>query len=124
MTDYGFRTVTGNDLSMLTGWLSQLQVSRWWPDAGGQIGPADAAQTGGHVIPGDHGGGKTFTTRKAAAAAVGAGQGFRYQFDIGIFFHPEQAGSDRQHNGGGGSYSQKREDRSYYHGSILTVSFL
>ena len=37
MADYGFRTTTGNDLSMLTGWLTQLQVSRWWPDAGSQI---------------------------------------------------------------------------------------
>ena len=37
MADYAFRTVTGNDLSMLTGWLTQLQVSRWWPDAGSQI---------------------------------------------------------------------------------------
>lgn len=37
MSDYGFRTTTGNDLSMLTGWLSQLQVARWWPDAGQQI---------------------------------------------------------------------------------------
>ncbi len=37
MGDYGFRTVTGNDLSMLTGWLTQLQVSRWWPDPGQQI---------------------------------------------------------------------------------------
>ncbi len=37
MPDYGFRSVTGNDLSMLTGWLTQLQVSRWWPDAGDQV---------------------------------------------------------------------------------------
>lgn len=37
MADYSFRTVTGNDLSMLTGWLSQLQVARWWPDASQQI---------------------------------------------------------------------------------------
>ena len=37
MAEYGFRTVTGNDLSMLTGWLTQLQVSRWWPNTGDQI---------------------------------------------------------------------------------------
>ncbi|MFV0409400.1 MAG: GNAT family N-acetyltransferase [Paracoccus sp. (in: a-proteobacteria)] len=37
MADYAFRAVTGNDLSMLTGWLGQLQVSRWWPDAADQI---------------------------------------------------------------------------------------
>lgn len=37
MADYAFRTVTGNDLPMLTGWLAQMQVSRWWPDAGQQI---------------------------------------------------------------------------------------
>ena len=37
MADYSFRTVTGHDLSMLTSWLSQLQVARWWPDAGPQI---------------------------------------------------------------------------------------
>ncbi|MFV0293193.1 MAG: GNAT family N-acetyltransferase [Paracoccus sp. (in: a-proteobacteria)] len=37
MADYEFRAVTGNDLTMLSGWLSQLQVSRWWPDAGDQI---------------------------------------------------------------------------------------
>lgn len=37
MAEYGFRAVTGNDLSMLTGWLTQLQVARWWPDAGQQV---------------------------------------------------------------------------------------
>lgn len=37
MPDYSFRTATGNDLSMLTGWLTQLQVARWWPDAGQQV---------------------------------------------------------------------------------------
>lgn len=37
MSEYGFRAATGNDLSMLAGWLSQLQVARWWPDAGQQI---------------------------------------------------------------------------------------
>ncbi len=37
MIDYSFRNVTGNDLTMLSGWLSQLQVRRWWPDATDQI---------------------------------------------------------------------------------------
>ncbi|NHF73612.1 GNAT family N-acetyltransferase [Paracoccus xiamenensis] len=30
MADYSFRAVTGNDLTMLSGWLQQLQVRRWW----------------------------------------------------------------------------------------------
>lgn len=37
MSDYDFRTVTGNDLTMLSGWLNQLQISRWWPDPARQL---------------------------------------------------------------------------------------
>ncbi|TKW66473.1 MAG: acetyltransferase [Paracoccus denitrificans] len=37
MGKYSFRSVTGNDLTMLSGWLNQLQVSRWWPNAANQI---------------------------------------------------------------------------------------
>ncbi|WBU60241.1 GNAT family N-acetyltransferase [Paracoccus albus] len=37
MAEYDFRAVTGNDLTMLSGWLGQLQVSRWWPNGPDQI---------------------------------------------------------------------------------------
>lgn len=37
MAEYSFRAVTGNDLTMLSGWLQQLQVSRWWPDGADQV---------------------------------------------------------------------------------------
>ncbi|MDO5641918.1 MAG: GNAT family N-acetyltransferase [Paracoccus sp. (in: a-proteobacteria)] len=37
MADYAFRAATGNDLTMLSGWLGQLQVARWWPDPARQL---------------------------------------------------------------------------------------
>ncbi|MDO5606094.1 MAG: GNAT family N-acetyltransferase [Paracoccus sp. (in: a-proteobacteria)] len=37
MSSYEFRPLTGNDLAMLAGWLTQLQVQRWWPDPARQL---------------------------------------------------------------------------------------